>query len=285
MKTVIRIAPCPRPGDGVNRWTFNTALRLYRAGVPVDRIRKVLFEHTTRDLGEAQTEIERALERVPIWLHGTGGLRAVRRWPRLNVPLRDQILRSDGGVDDLESASPTSYSKAEEVLPRLFPDNPLIWVATSVHPERGGTFYVDQLPMAASSYQFIAPNPLLSRSVPSGGKSTRCLANTGPRRFLVIESDSGTVDEQAKIIRHLADESARLVLIVHSAGKSLHAWFDVQGQSENITRRFMDQAVSLGADPAMWVKCQAVRMPGGFRPSVGRQVVLFFDPQLLGGAE
>ena len=281
MKT-IRIPLCPPPGEGVNKWTFNTALRLYRAGLPVDRIRKVLFEYTRRNAVEAQAEIDRAVQRAPIWLQGAGTLRTARRWPSINVSLRDQILRGGGGVEDLRSASPKSCCSAEEVLPLLFPDNPLIWVARSVQPERGGAFRAQELPCAASSYQFIAPNPLLSRLAPAGARSARCRANTGPRRFLVIESDSGTLDEQAKIIGYLR-ESAPLALVAHSAGKSLHSWFYVGGQAEDVSRRFMEHAVSLGADSATWVKCQAVRMPGGWRPIGGRQRILFFDAGVIGG--
>jgi len=44
-------------------------------------------------------------------------------------------------------------------------------------------------------------------------------------------------------------------------------------------------AVSLGADPATWVKCQPVRMPGGHRPNKGVQEILFFNPASIGGAQ
>jgi hypothetical protein len=38
-------------------------------------------------------------------------------------------------------------------------------------------------------------------------QSFRCLANTGPRRFLVIENDAATKEEQAKILSHLPGSS------------------------------------------------------------------------------
>jgi hypothetical protein len=37
-------------------------------------------------------------------------------------------------------------------------------------------------------------------------------------------------------------------------------------------------AVSLGTDPAPWVRSQFVRMPDGTRETGERQTVFFFDP-------
>ena len=47
----------------------------------------------------------------------------------------------------------------------------------------------------------------------------------------------------------------------------------------------MRYAVSLGADPATWTRCQFVRMPDGLRPRAGawpvRQQVFHFNPHNL----
>ena len=79
-----------------------------------------------------------------------------------------------------------------------------------------------------------------------GRESQHTLQNTGPRRFLVIEQDIGTVDEQAAILAHLA-ERAPLGLAVHSGRKSLQGWFFCAGQSEDTLRKFMRYAIILGA--------------------------------------
>jgi hypothetical protein len=117
-----------------------------------------------------------------------------------------------------------------------------------------------------------------------GGPSLRCLANTGPRRYLVIESDHGTIDTHAVVLWHLA-RLAPLVTVVHSGGKSLHGWFACQGSSEALQLRFMRYAVMLGADPATWTRCQFVRMPDGLRRrprAFGvRQSVFYFNPNNL----
>jgi hypothetical protein len=96
----------------------------------------------------------------------------------------------------------------------------------------------------------------------------------------VIEQDSGTIDEQSAVLLHLA-EHAPLALAVHSASKSVHGWFYCAGQSEEKLRRFMQYAVSLGADPAMWTRSQFARMPDGRRDNSDRQAVFFFNPRVL----
>jgi hypothetical protein len=114
----------------------------------------------------------------------------------------------------------------------------------------------------------------------NGRKSQRSLDNTGMRRFLVIEQDSGTPDEQSAVLLHLA-QSAPLALAVHSGGKSIHGWFFCEGVAEPRLRSFMNYAVSIGADRATWTRSQLVRMPGGVRECGKRQAVLFFNPEVL----
>ena len=105
------------------------------------------------------------------------------------------------------------------------------------------------------------------------------VSNTGPRRYLVCEFDQGTADEHAALLAHLAGH-APLVCAVHSGGKSLHGWFNVEGQDEEKTRGFFRYAVSLGADPATWTRSQFVRIPGGRRDNGKVQVVCYLNPRL-----
>lgn len=107
-------------------------------------------------------------------------------------------------------------------------------------------------------------------------KSAHAFSNTGPRRFLVVEFDTGTTDEHAALLIHLAGY-APLVCAVHSGGKSLHGWFFVQGAPEEKARKFFRYAVSLGADPQLWTRSQFVRMPDGARDNGKRQTVFFLN--------
>ena len=111
-------------------------------------------------------------------------------------------------------------------------------------------------------------------------KSAHTLEATGPRWFLVIEQDSGTIDEQSAVLLHLA-ERAPLAVAVHSGGKSIHGWFYCAGQSEEKLRRFMQYAVTLGADPATWTRSQFVRLPDGTRDNGKRQTVYFLNRRVV----
>jgi hypothetical protein len=278
----VNITPCPAEGQGVNRWTFNTACRLFRAGWSEDDVRDYLNQYTTRSGREADTEIERAIERAPDWIK-LGHAKSYRKWPDLNLTRRREALSNNTGIEELQGISPVKQTRADQVLPILFPGDPLIWAARSVRPEIGDALPLRQWLPIAGMQQFIVPNPMISRDIPCNGKSKRCLTNTGPRVYLVIESDSGTADEQAAILWHLA-HFARLAIAVHSGSKSVHGCFYVADRAEEQNRAFMEYAVSLGADPATWVKCQPVRMPGGHRPGKGKQEILFFNPAAIGGA-
>jgi hypothetical protein len=110
----------------------------------------------------------------------------------------------------------------------------------------------------------------------TGRTSQHCLDNTGPRRFLICEFDSGTLDEQAGILLHLS-AFAPLVCVVHSGNKSLHGWFYVQGQPKAKVWDFFRYSVSLGADSALWTRSQFARMPDGQRDNGHRQRVHFLN--------
>jgi hypothetical protein len=140
----------------------------------------------------------------------------------------------------------------------------------------------------------IVPSPMCSqRGLTKQGKlSYHSEANTGPRRFLVVEFDSGSLDHQAALLWHLA-QYAPLALVVFSGSKSAHGWFFCEGQPEDKLRRFFNFAVSLGADSRTWSRAQFVRMPDGTRSDgkasdalaaagissvpKGRQALLYFN--------
>ena len=75
-------------------------------------------------------------------------------------------------------------------------------------------------------------------------------------------------------------EYAPLALALHSGNKSIHGWFYCASQSEERLKEFMRYAVSLGADPQLWVRSQFVRMPDGTREGGNRQTVYFFNPEV-----
>ena len=115
-----------------------------------------------------------------------------------------------------------------------------------------------------------------------GKESKHGSNNTGARRFLICEFDTGTVDEHAALLIHLAGY-APMVCVVHSGGKSLHGWYYVYDQPDDKVLRFFRYAVSPGADHATWTRSQFVRMPDGTRDDGKQQTVFFLNFRPLEG--
>ena len=115
----------------------------------------------------------------------------------------------------------------------------------------------------------------------NGNPSQHCRDATGRRKYIVVESDDESLsfDEKASVIRYLRDEArAKLKMVVHTGGKSLHGWFKATGDS-HIDWEFMRIACLLGADPRMWLPEQLARTPNAIRLSNGaKQKCYHFDP-------
>jgi hypothetical protein len=175
---------------------------------------------------------------------------------------------------------PELRSYAEETIDALFPGNPLLCVGKSATEFATRPREVWRGRLAELS--LIVPNPMKSKTglTQDGRRSEHCMDNTGPRRFLVIEQDRSSENEQAALLHHLAG-IAPMVAVVHSGGKSLHGWFYCDGRPEEELRRFMAYAVHLGADRATWPRCHFVRLPGGRRSNGNHQEILYFAPGVL----
>ena len=168
-------------------------------------------------------------------------------------------------------------SHTEQIIDTLFPGDPLLCAGRSHHDfeTRSRSEWRGKL----AALQLIVPSPMTARigKTQEGKESAHTLETTGSRRFLVVEQDKGTIDEQAAVLLQLA-EGAPLALAVHSGSKSIHGWFYCAGWPEEKLREFMTFAVGVGADPAMWTRSQFARMPDGTRDNGKRQTVFFFNP-------
>ncbi|HEY1791264.1 MAG TPA: hypothetical protein VGJ73_24165 [Verrucomicrobiae bacterium] len=202
------------------------------------------------------------------------------KWPKLNHQGREEILRNPHGLADLwDLSSPTlddNTRQTEYIIDRLFPGNPLLCCGQS--SREFDTKPREQWRGQLSRLQFIVPSPMLDVNglTKDGRLSRHTLANTGPRRFLVCEFDTGSADDHAALLLHLAT-LAPLVCVVHSGGKSLHGWFYAHGRPEAQVEGFFRYAVSLGADPATWTRSQFVRMPDGTRNNGKCQTIFFLN--------
>lgn len=205
------------------------------------------------------------------------------RWPNVNDATRRCMIAAsaaDGvaGLHDLWERSPQRLDDAhdwgaDDWLAWLFPGAQWLCLAED-HPATARSRPPARWTFGpAELCGLVVPSPMMG---PGGigldGKRThRCLDNTGPRRWLVIEFDSGSIDQQAALHWHLracslAMKWPQLRLSVHSAGKSLHGWYGPCESDERQARELMEYAAILGADaPAGWNRCQLMRLPGGSR--------------------
>ena len=275
----------PHRTGGLHKWIFVMALKLLRYRSPEEAIR--LIDGATASEAVRSGEIEEAVQNA-----ANGGSRKAStgaiiqsrppRFPTVNQVLRRDIIVRGGGLADLCEASPIRFLDDEphtnEIIDALFPAESLLCcgISSSRFDTKERSKWRD-----LSSLQLIVPNPMSSLKglTKAGKQSAHTLDNTGPRRFLIVEQDSGNTDEQSSIMLHLA-EKAPLALAVHSGSKSIHGWFYCGDESEERLRSFMNYAVSLGADQATWTRSQFVRMPGGLRDNGNRQSIYFFNPSV-----
>jgi len=278
------IANPPHSGEGFHRWLFRAALALWKCGRTENDIRAFL-KNAAANCGRdvSAREIEDAIRNSRTGAFQSAGARC-RAWPAVNHEQREAIIASGLGLVDMWETSPARFGDnephTEEIIDHLFPRNPLLCCGKS-------QWDFDTKPRAdwlgeLSTLQLIVPSQMsaVTGLTREGRRSKHALANTGPRRFLVVEFDTGTADDHAALLLDLA-QRAPLALAVHSGGKSLHGWFYSYAQPEARLESFMRYAVSLGADPATWTPSQFVRMPGGVRDNGRRQTVFFFNPEVF----
>ena len=277
------IANPPRSGEGFHNWLFRAARGLWKCGREADDIREIL-ENAATTCGRhvSGREITDAVRNSQASAFQPA--RAQHRWPNVNHEQREAVIATGSGVVDLWEMSPIRFEDnalhTEEIIDALFPANPLLCVGQSSREFK--TRHRDELRGDLSALALIVPNQMTARigRTQDGKESEHALENTGPRRFLVIEQDGGTTDEQAAVLLHLA-ERAPLAVVVHSGSKSIHGWFYCGEQPEEKLHEFMRYGVSLGADRATWTRSQFVRMPDGTRDNGNLQTVYFFNPNVV----
>jgi hypothetical protein len=284
LHTQIYAWACMLRDDGV---AHPRAYRIIRKMVDVARQRNERF---TPDR-EILSAIQYAYEVTP----STGTAR-VRPWPVPNKTLQAECRRlskrREWSLERLREASALEVDyggtkQPDKTAPEWFLasllgaggncfSDPLVCVGMGVSKFETATLstFRGQLHL----WEFVVPNAM---SAPEGKRksdgelSAHTLDNTGPRQNIVVEFDDGaTLDEQAA--RHIwLSEFRKLQMVVFSGSKSLHGWYRATDEAED--RKFMEEAVRLGADPKTWLKSQFVRMPNGQRENGTIQRVEFFD--------
>jgi hypothetical protein len=217
--------------------------------------------------------------------------RKEKKWPERNPVAIAEIVKDGPGISDLWDYSPIRWhddeSHTEEIIDVLFPGKVCICVGR--HAKEFQTNNREMFRGKLSEMSHIVPSPMYLEGgkTKAGHWSAKNDNAVKYRRFLVTEFDKEEWDDQASIIWHLS-RFGRLVMVVNSCGRSLHAWWYCEGSDESKgskMHRFMSYAVGLGADRAGWVLSQYMRMPDGTRdkePNKGaRQSVIYFNPEAM----
>lgn len=290
------LAGVPRAGEGVHHWLFVMALKLQRYRRP--EVIEEMLAAAVKGCGRVVpfSEIRNAVKnsRSPAQRgggssdkHARTGTAIVKKWPAIDVSLRARIIaESPVTLAEFCAQSPTQIVGASPdvdfFIDHLFlGEDTLLCIGTSVFTfSTFSRFQWRRCNLHGKS--LIVPSPMTAQYgvTKDGKRSEHTLDNTGPRRYLVTEFDSGTPDEQVALIAHLR-KFAPLVMVLSSGNKSLHAWWNCVGD-EDRQFKFFRYAVSLGADPATWTRSQFVRLPQGWRADKDAlQQVYFFDRECL----
>lgn len=189
---------------------------------------------------------------------------------------------------DLMALSPDSVdTPTNEVIRSFYHGDPLLCMARE-GPQQARTRPLSHwLKHDLSHFALMVPSPMtaLLGKTQDGKDSPRCLDNTGPRAYLVVEFDhkgmepAEAADLCAATFIHLRQQGYPLALAVHSGGKSVHGWFPTRGRD---IKSLWQACLKLGADPATKTLCQLIRVPGGTRADNTHQSILFYDRAVAG---
>lgn len=272
------LASPPDAGRGRHHWLFQVAAKLQASNWKPSKIREGLLA-ICADRGWADRS-GKTIEDILAKLAKCGPEEAAARNPyAIEWPTpRDDLRRARFGHPLLFDPEEGTDLGPADVLPALFPGDPLVCVGWAVN--RATTLPLSALLPNADKAPFIVANPMTAEKGPNG--APRSLANASPRslrRYLVVEFDTGEARaEQAAVLSSLSTDVAPLVLAVWSGNKSIHGWFAVPGAALALT--LFKIAVRLGADESLFDMSKLVRMPGATRDNGQRQTVLYFNPQM-----
>ena len=284
------------PDVGIHLHAFNLALFLKNWGgekvtpsEAVDLIKQKFYQRPQRrDLQprEVENAVSNAFDSSPI-----------RRSPSRKVFIPRQVMTS---VDSLwpqtlqklatEGACKDAVSKALKEyhwpVAEMVEESPIDARHWSTHEILGVCYKPSDLicsgplyaPKTCSMHDWLnlgmkgdlfCPNPMrVERGINmDGNPSERCRDNVGSRKFNVYECDDTSLDfdTKASLIKCLWDKTgANLRMVVHSGGKSLHAFFDAS-ENEEMNWQFMSLAVKYGGDPDMYRPEQQSRLPNAYR--------------------
>ena len=191
------------------------------------------------------------------------------------LPPSPQLIQThrgrEGDLDALRISSDLTIRTAGQALAKLY--HPTDWICLSKAIDRPEFDFAENWIEKPDlhEYQFIVP------STYTQGCLSKAQQGVQETFWLTHEVDDPNLDLEAQIglALKLAD-LLPLQMVVWSAGKSLHAWFDFRSQDPAAKTAFHALSAQLGGDRAMQRPTQPARLPLGTRPGKGTQDLIFF---------
>lgn len=221
------------------------------------------------------------------------------------VTMGDQMLQEarskshEGALEDLKQSSPVKFSNDSgeqfKLFLSLFPEDAVIWqgkIDDSGQPHHSENF------KTAKDWilEGVAKFPLVCTSSFMLGSVSRSKINVTQRNLLVFECDRADLTLAEKLaskqipndddklrnkeisvalIRRLQNDlGLKLVAVVDSGNKSLHAYFSYPGDAILAELKYLLPA--MGGDPMVLGEASASRVPG-YEDHERKQTLLYFD--------
>ena len=276
------------PGSGHQKKIWEKALELKNEKIKKEDIKRMLLDEWDGYHEDVSPAVNRAVERVFSLKLKTD--KGKKPWPKADKKEIEAVAEKNPySLQELRKGSPYPASELSKIqdwglLQLLFPKGSLLCLGESV--ESCSTKKLEEFFYSDENLPFIVPRTMSGEfGLSQDGKvSTRCNDNTGPERYVVIEFDDMEENVQISMIKHLS-QFLPLVLVLHSGGKSFHAWFNGCDASKDRVLAFRRHAASCGADKAVFTRCQMVRMPNQRREENGKfQELHYFDSSKLPNA-
>ncbi|MDB4722226.1 hypothetical protein OAF65_10945 [Verrucomicrobiales bacterium] len=288
------LGQCPKSGRGVHKWILKVTMLVVNAEIGYQDAYKQIL-HAMRDCGRAEqhNEIKAAYEGAKdggLIAHSTKAVKwhpydeskaaslmddmeVVLKKIGATMPDRPELFSNE--CSDLIFKIRKGHFGTKAIIQTLYPDDdPLLCLGESM--SKFTTQHLNEY-VNLQPYQLIVPNPMSKKmgvkaayagmpedELTKDSYSAHTKDNTGPRRYLVFESDVLSIRGQCRAISYLR-AFLPLAIVVFSGNKSLHAWFSVKDQDPEYVQDFFNLAHCMGADEAMWNEWQFARMPSAWR--------------------
>ena len=252
--------------DSLHRDLFTAANYLIEQGREDEQIFDLMRESCNKvpDRNVPDREIKSAIRCARLYKKGEI---ETSDWPRPNKDLQQQIIDYYSEIDLVSEAKHIATETNQDpdfYLRELFDEGELVCLGLEMN--RPVTITREEAIDYVQSFAipYIVPSPMVSLDgmTEDGEISPRTKANTGKRRFLVVEFDYS--DSNSQLAFHFwLNSFIPCCFIVYSGGKSFHGWYYVEPLAEPEVKGFFEKAVKIGADRVTWSKCQLCRLPAG----------------------